>query len=178
MDAMAPFRIPIASLKADEAQYEWEVDSDFLRLFDDEHEAEKGRFTVNLDIKQLGGISTFTFLISGVIQAICDRCLAPIDMPVEGQYEIIVKFGDPNESTDEILFLDPDTNGINVGKHMYDFILLSVPITRRIPGCETSANPPCDMTVLSYLSKQDEIEKPSRQDDDPLWGDLRKAIDN
>ncbi len=178
MDAMAPFRIPIASLKADEAQYEWELNSDFLRLFDDEHEAEKGRFFVNLDIKKLGGISTFTFLISGIVQTICDRCLAPIDMPVDGEYEIIVKFGDPNESTDDVLFLDPESNGINVGKHIYDFTLLSVPITRRIPGCETSDNPPCDMTVLSYLSEQDEIVKPDQQDDDPLWGDLRKAIDN
>ncbi|MDQ3017671.1 MAG: DUF177 domain-containing protein [Bacteroidota bacterium] len=178
MDALSPFRIPVASLKADEAHYEWELGSDFLRLFDDEHEAEKGLFAVNLDIEKLGGVSTFTFRIKGEVQTICDRCLAPIAMPVEGEYEVILKFGDPNESTDDVIVLDPESNGFNIGKQIYDFILLSVPIFRRIPGCGSSPNPPCDMTILSYLSEQTEIEKPKQEDDDLLWGDLRKAIDN
>lgn len=178
MDALAPFRIPIASLKADEASYEWEVGSDFLQHFDDEHEAEKGKFRVILELENSAGIFNLDFTILGYIDTPCDRCLTPIQLPVEGNYQLIVKTGDPAETTDEVVFIDPESPGLNVGVHIYDFILLSIPISRRIPGCDTSVNPPCDMTVLAHLSDQINKDNSTEDDDDSLWGDLKKVIDN
>ena len=175
MDALAPFRIPVANLKAEEARYNWELESDFLKLFDDEHESEKGRFSVIMDLTRTGTVTTLDFLISGVIDTTCDRCLAPIELPINGQYEILVKFGDPADTTDEVIFIDPEANGLNVGQHIYDFILLSIPITRRIPDCEQMENRPCDMTVLAYLTEKNNIDP---DDTDSLWEDLRKVTDN
>jgi hypothetical protein len=34
------------------------------------------------------------------------------------------------------------------------------------------------MTVLSYLSANHENENPNSGNDDPLWEDLKKVIDN
>jgi hypothetical protein len=34
------------------------------------------------------------------------------------------------------------------------------------------------MTVLAYLSRQENNNDSSQGDDDSLWGDLRKVIDN
>lgn len=178
MDALAPYRIPVASLKAEEARYEWELGPDFFKLFDDEHETEKGQFNVSIDLVRTGTVTSLTFHVNGVVETLCDRCLVMIGMPISGDYEILVKFGDPAETTDEVIFIDPETHGLNVGKHMYDFILLSIPIVRRIPGCDKLENPPCDMTVLSYLSENIEKNNSNQGDDDSLWGDLRKVIDN
>ncbi len=178
MEALAPFRIPVTSLKSDFARYDWEIGPDFFRLFDDEHDAEKGHFTVSMDLTKVGTVTTLTFVINGIVETPCDRCLVPIEMPVEGEYELIVKFGDPTESTDEVIVIDPEAHSLNVGQHIYDFVLLSIPISRRIPGCEQSNDPPCDMTVLAYLSRQENNNDSSEGDDDSLWGDLRKVIDN
>ncbi len=178
MDALAPFWIPVANLKADEAKYRWDLGADFFKLFDDEHETEKGQFAVVLDLSRAGTITTLIFQITGVVETPCDRCLVWIEMPIEGEYEIIVKFGDPEETTDEVLFVHPEAHGLNVGKHIYDFVLLSIPISRRIPGCESQSNPPCDMAVLAYLAENNETKGPAKEDDDSLWGDLRKVIDN
>lgn len=41
MDALAPFRIPVATLKGDEAYYEWTLGPDFLASFDEHHLVEK-----------------------------------------------------------------------------------------------------------------------------------------
>ena len=79
------------------------------------------------------------------------------------------------ETTDEVIFIDPEANGLNVGQHIYDFILLSIPITRRIPDCEQMENRPCDMTVLAYLTEKNNIDP---DDTDSLWEDLRKVTDN
>jgi uncharacterized protein len=178
MDALAPFRIPVASLKADEARYSWELGPDFFKLFDDEHETEKGKFTIGMDLKRTGTVTTLEFNISGLVETSCDRCLAPIEMPIGGIYEIIVKFGDPAETTDEVVFVDPDTNGLNVGQLIYDFVLLSIPISRRIPGCEEMNNRPCDMTILSYLAEDKDHKNTGQGGDDSLWEDLRKVTDN
>ncbi|HUR30980.1 MAG TPA: DUF177 domain-containing protein [Saprospiraceae bacterium] len=177
MDALAPFRIPVASLKAEEARYNWELGPDFFKLFDDEHETEKGQFNVGMILNSTGTVTTLEFQVSGVVQTFCDRCLVPIEIPISGLYEIIVKFGDPKDTTDEVIFVDSEANGLNVGQLIYDFVLLSIPISRRIPGCDTMENPPCDMTILSYLSEKKD-ENNSIQGDDSPWGDLSKAIDN
>ena len=178
MDALAPFRIPVASLKAEQLRYNWELGPDFFKLFDDEHETEKGQFNVEMMLNRTGTVTTLDFQVSGIVQTLCDRCLAPIEMPINGEYELIVKFGDPKDTTDEVIFIDPESNGLNVGQLIYDFVLLSIPISRRIPGCETMDNRPCDLTVLAYLSEKKDDNNSTQSDDDSLWGDISKAIDN
>jgi uncharacterized protein len=177
MDALAPFRIPAAALKADEASYEWKLGSAFLDLFDEEHEGVKGQFLVNLELHREGGITNIDFTIEGFVDTICDRCTVAIKLPIEADYQMIIKFGDPGDSTDEVIFVDPDTQELNVGKHIYDFILLSVPISHRIPGCESLEDSPCDKSILSYLTENQANEDSFRDTDSP-WDDLKKVIDN
>ena len=178
MDALAPFRIPVSSLKADEARYEWVLDSAFFKLFDEEHDAEQGQFKVIMDLAHAGAITTLEFHIEGTVDSTCDRCLTILEIPVQGEYEMIIKFGDPEQSTDEVVFIDPEANGLNVGKHIYDFVLLSIPIKREIEGCESQDEPPCDFTILRYLTDNNSKDNSSDGDDDSLWGDLKKVIDN
>ena len=178
MDALAPFRIPVTSLKADEAEFQWKLGPDFLKIFNEDQDTENGRFEVNMNLQTTSGVITLDFQVEGIVETLCDRCLVKIEMPVSGQYEIIVKFGDPAETTDEVIFIEPEAHELNVGSLVYDFILLSIPISRRIPDCENLPDPPCDMTVLAYLSQNNNETKTSDGDDDPLWGDLKKVIDN
>jgi len=178
MDAMAPFRIPVATLKADQASFEWKLGPEFLAIFDDQHVTENALFTANMDLERSAGITTLYFRIHGIVDTICDRCTAAIQMPVLGEYQIIVKFGDPAETTDEVVFVHPEAAELNVANHIYDFALLSIPISRRIEGCDSLQERPCDMTVLSYLSEKNENDNPDGGNDDSPWEDLKKVIDN
>ncbi len=178
MDPLAPFRIPLATLKADEASYEWELGPEFIAIFDDEHEPVNGQFSVSMEFHRAAGIATLEFIVDGSINTSCDRCLVPIVIPIEAEYQLVVKFGDPNESTDEVVFMEPEAPDLNVGQHIYDFILLSIPISHRIPGCEKIENPPCDMSVLSYLIENENKTNSNGDDDESPWNDLKKVIDN
>jgi len=177
MDALAPFRIPAAILKADEASYEWKLGPDFLAIFDEEHEGITGQFEVHLNLHREGGLTTLEFYVQGVIDTTCDRCMVPINMPIEAGYQMVIKYGDPADSSDEVVFVDSDSADLNVGNHIYDFILLSVPISHRIPDCERLENSPCDTSILSYLSHNQVDELPKGDKSDSPWDDLKKVID-
>lgn len=178
MDSLAPFRIPVATLKSDEASYSWELGPDFLAIFDDEHEPCQGQYFVDMELQRAAGITTLYFEVRGALETTCDRCLVPINMPFSADYQLVVKFGDPSESTDEVVFIDPDAPELNVGNHLYDFILLSIPISHRIPGCEQLENSPCDRTVLNYLAQHPPGENAPGNDGPSPWDDLKKVIDN
>jgi uncharacterized metal-binding protein YceD (DUF177 family) len=176
MDVLAPFRIPSAALKADEASYKWELGPDFLRIFDEEHEGIHGHFKVFLELYREGGIINADFHITGIVETSCDRCSVAIKLPIDSEYQMIIKFGDPQDSSDDVIFILTDAHELNVGKHIYDFILLSVPISHRIEDCETLPNPPCDMSILQYLSENQFNEDPG--DQPSPWDDLKKEMEN
>lgn len=178
MDTLAPFRIPATTLKADEASYEWQLGPDFLAIFDEDHEGIAGQFTVSMDLYREGGIATLEFNIQGTVDTICDRCMVPIIMPISSEFQMIIKHGDPDDSTDEVLFLASEAPDLNVGKHIYDFILLSVPISHRLPDCERMENSPCDISILSYLKQNQIDEMPDGGANESPWDDLKKQLDN
>ncbi len=177
MDALAPFRIPAAALKADEATYEWNLGSDFLSLFDAGHEGINGDFKVTMELLREGGMTTLEFLIQGVVPTTCDRCMAPIQLHINAEYPMVVKIGDPAQSNDEVIFVDADAPDLNVANHIYDFILVSVPISHRIPDCEQLDPSPCDRSVLDYLIKNQNEIQPLGDLSSP-WDQLKNVTDN
>jgi uncharacterized metal-binding protein YceD (DUF177 family) len=64
-----------------------------------------------------------------------------------------------------------------VAQLVYDFALLSIPITHRLEGCESMDPSPCDASVLDHLKKFEE-ERRSREKDGSPWDDLKNAFDN
>ena len=177
MDALAPFRIPISALKADSDSFKWEIGPDFFALFDEEHQPPRGNFKVVMELERTGLLVTLDFNVKGSLQTTCDRCMVPIEMKLENEFQLIVKFGNPDESTDEVIFIDAESTGLNVGQSIYDFILLSIPISHRIPNCETLDNPPCDMSIVNYLN-ENKVDEVNPEEQKLLWEQLKKAIDN
>lgn len=177
MDALAPFRIPLSALKADAASFKWEIGPEFFALFDDDHLPPNGRFDVSLEIERNGGVTVLDFEIQGKLNTVCDRCTVPIAMPIDNDYQMLVKFGNPDETTDEVIVIDQEAPELNVGKTIYDFVLISIPISQRIPDCESMENPPCDMTIIQYL-EDNIIEELPPQEINPLWDELKKGLEN
>ena len=177
MDALAPYRIPAAILKKDSAEFSWDLDRRFLALFDDKQNDLAGQFTIDLVLNREGGVASLNFTVTGQVETICERCMADIQMPVSGDFELLVNFGDPEDSTDEVLFIHHDTQKLDLGKHMYDFILLSIPISQRIPDCESLSEPPCDPSVLNYLMEKND-DHPHDDEKKSIWDDLKNVMDN
>ena len=106
----------------------------------------------------------------GTVNTDCDRCLAPIALPIEGAERLLVKFSLEETSEEaEVIFIHPETPQLDVSKYVYEFICLAIPMIKTY-DCEAEKKKPCDEKMLGYLESQQEEE----QQDNPIWDALKK----
>ena len=106
-----------------------------------------------------------TFNFSGTIVVPCDRCLDDVDVDVDGEEKLIIKFGNEEYvQVDEILILPEHEYQLNVAKYIYEFINVNLPQKRvHFEGL-------CNQDVIDELEK---VEQKKEIDDDPRWATLK-----
>jgi uncharacterized metal-binding protein YceD (DUF177 family) len=115
----------------------------------------------------------FDLELKGKIEASCDRCGEPFDLPVKGNEQLIVKFGDEDLQEDDMLVVIPDTSyEFDLSHYLYEMIHLLLP-AKRIHGEDENGNSLCDPEMLKHIDEYEEEEKT-----DPRWDALRKLKDN
>jgi len=170
MNALDHFSIPYKGLGIGLHQFTFEVDNSFFAAFDDAV-LSNGVFVAKLDLDKRSDHSIMNFQIAGHTNTNCDRCLADIDLPVEGSYTLHLKFSEEVSEDDEIVFVHPDVSIINVAKYIYDVIGVSLPMTK-VYDCENDEEPRCNNKVLGLLESDD---KSDISDDPPPspWDQLK-----
>jgi uncharacterized protein len=167
MDPFVAYSIPIQGLKIGVHHYKYLLDQDFFRHFEDTPIG-VSQINVEMGLDKRSDMLLLDFSIDGWVLAVCDRCTAQIQLPVEVQTQLIVKFGDAEgETEDEVIFISRETSHLNVAKYLYEFSVLAMPITNTY-DCENDPNPPCNREVLHYLEQKEASEKSN-----PLWDALK-----
>ena len=100
--------VQFSGLKPGKYEYDYTLDNTFFEEFDND-ELREGSvdFRVVLDKKER--MLMFTFSFSGIVKSICDRCLGELDVPVEGENTLCVKFSDTETSDNEDVVILPET---------------------------------------------------------------------
>ena len=167
MDPMKHFSIPYKGLKDGSHSFRFEVDGKFFQHFENQ-EMQQSNFVVFMDLEKQPGVNTMVFEIDGCAIFPCDRCLVEISIPIKGNYSILMKYGKEEESNEEVMYIDPDTSLLSLAQLIYEYILLSVPIIKKI-DCEEDDPGPCDMEVLEKIETvSEEINTQN-----PLWDSLK-----
>lgn len=172
MEDLKRFTLPIKGLNTGIHQYTFEIENSFFEYF---HSTivRKGNFNVDLFVDKRIGITDLTIKFDGFILTPCDRCLEEIRLPIKGEKEIIVKYGTEEKEEEDVIYITPFTSELNVVKFIYEYILLSVPISR-VYDCENDENAPCSDEVLdklnSILSKN---KKEDKDEGESPWSILK-----
>ncbi|MDE5843961.1 MAG: DUF177 domain-containing protein [Muribaculaceae bacterium] len=138
-----------------------------------------------------GTFYDLTFDVTGTVTLLCDRCLDNLDVPIETQYHVVVKFGESyDDSSDEMLVIPESDNYLNVAYLIYDTVMLAIPIKHVHPLGK------CNRAMSALLKKHrsqgvdDELENQliDEMDDmdtdqsepatDPRWDALKKLQDD
>jgi uncharacterized metal-binding protein YceD (DUF177 family) len=160
MNALREFSIPIKGLKNGFHQFEFQIDKSFFSHFDGSPIAD-GEFQVWLDFDKQTSLFELTFEFEGAIKTACDRCLADINLPVDGLEYLTVKLTlDPKEEEADIIYISPEDPELNVAKYIYEYICLALPTVMSY-DCENDEQPPCDFATLKKLEENAVKHTPS-----------------
>ena len=171
-NALLPFKLPILGLKYGIHQYQFLIEDTFFKEFDDAF-VNQGNINMDVTLDKRNDMLIFHFVFSGTIVTDCDRCLAMINLPIKGDYQLIVKYSiELKEDDGDVVFIDPATTEFSIAQYAYEFIALSVPILRQY-DCNKDQNPPCDFEMLNRLVQEVKIE-----DSNPAWDILKNLSDN
>ena len=136
--------IPLGGWAAGERTFRFTADSEFFQTFDNT-EILSADVEVGVRVVKDGTKAEAELHLSGIVTVPCDRCLEPLQVPVEE---------DPSEVFEtELLKEDWD-----LSQAVYDYICLSLPMQRVHPEGECN---PDTVRFLGQGEREDEEAAPS-----------------
>lgn len=164
------FDIDIFKLADGDHRYDFEFESSFFGFFEDSL-IDKGQGKVTVDLTKTASMISLSIGIDGEVELICDRSLDTFMYPIKEVNEVRLKYGDHWEELSEDLILIPaNTQKVDVGQFVYEFVTLAVPMKKLHPRFENEEDFFEEGTPLANES--------SNGTTDPRWNELKKLKKN
>ncbi len=162
MTKFVEYRIPFKGLAEGKHEFSFAVGDTFFQDMESE-ELKKGDVQVHVDFDKQQRLFTLDFQLKGFVEIPCDRCLEEFHQPISFAYTLYVKYGEENDSDDDIIWIDEEDYELELQELIYELILLSLPIKRVHPDLENGE----DGCILF------EEEEDENTDSDPRWDALK-----
>lgn len=167
MKALKMFSIPIKGLGVGKHSFEYSLNGEFFKHFEDS-EIKACDYEVVIKLDKQVRMMEFTFAVEGTFEAKCDRCLEMISIPTSSEDRLLVKIGAAEEGdNEEIVYIDENEQNFSFATFIYEFIHLSKPL-QNVKDCEAEDYRDCDEDVLDKMDRADQEKKTN-----PLWDQLK-----
>ncbi len=171
MKGLRSFDIHIFKLSIGEHDYRFEIDEKLFEAFENEI-IKRGNLTAAVSLKKSETMIEMTFQIKGDVELECDRSLDLFDHPLDFEKHMIFKLGDVEEElSEDVLVISRDTQTINIGSLIFEFIGLEIPMKKLHPRFQTEED---DDEGSLVFSSESETEQDEEQEHDPRWAALEK----
>ena len=162
------FMLPLAGLPLGETRYTFDLERPFFELHADE-EVSDARLKGALLLAKRDNMIELIFSIKGWMGVDCDRCGDNFHQEVEGEQELILKYGEQyEEESDEVLTIPVDLHEFDISHLLYEYIILLLPY-RKIHPDNADGSSTCNAEVLKRLEQMRKEEAA-----DPRWEALKK----
>ncbi len=152
--------------------FEFELSDTFFKSIGNS-EIEKADICVDATLTKQNNLLQLHLAVSGTVGIECDRCLKSFDFPIEAEEDLVIKHGNPEESTDEILVIAEGMEEFDISHYLYEYIMLAIP-ARRVP-CELDEESfKCDTEMLEKLAKLAAESSKDDEPNNPMWEQLNK----
>ena len=168
MGKYSKYKLILKDLPVGKSQFEYELGDAFFKLINDEEsDLRRGKLVASVDVTRSAKAFELRFKVVGEVFVPCDRCLDDVDMAVDTQQKLVVKFGkEYSEESDEIVVVPEDEGEINIAWFLYEFIVLSLPAKRVHPAGS------CNKVVAQKLRKHKAVDPEDADEDDADFDDL------
>lgn len=161
--SLKQFIIPFVALKQGSYVFNFEVDDTFFEGLDYSI-IHKGDVKVGLILDKKETMLIGHYTINGVVSTNCDRCTDPVELSVEGEYQLIYKYGTEPSDDETLVIIHPDSYELDVASNVYELITVSLP-ARSIHE-EGECNEEMMSKLSEYLLSPEEDEDEDFEDDD------------
>jgi uncharacterized protein len=169
------FNVNIIGLSNKVHEFQYEFGDEFFEAYG-KGLVSKGRFKADVVLDKHETFIEATFNVTGQANLICDRSLDPFDYPVNFKKKIVFKYGDKDEEiSDEIIIIHRDTDTLEIGQYIYEFIGLQIPIKKLHPRYqqEEDIDDNAEGKII-YTAGDTSHDPESDEDIDPRWEKLKK----
>jgi uncharacterized metal-binding protein YceD (DUF177 family) len=168
------YAILLSGLKEGHHTADFEIDKKFFELFE-ESEVKEGSLVANIEMDKRSTHLDLIIRVSGSVRIGCDRCLEMFSQPIASENRLLVKFGKSIDDTDpDILSIPVNENELDLHQHIYEFIMLALPI-KRVHPLDKSGESMCDPVMLKKL---EELIIEEEKEHDPRWDELKKLMND
>ena len=129
------FIIPLNGLAAGETRFSWQAGKEFFDSFENS-EILDAHLDADVRVEKSGRYIGVDCDVRGEVTVECDRCLDELDMPVDVEIMLSVKYGneesseDPQQGEREVIFIPETDAEMDMSQIIYDYVCLSLPMQR------------------------------------------------
>ncbi len=164
--------IPIKGLSQGKHLYEFSVDGDFFREFGNQY-IKDASLDVQVELEKGSGWMNIHSDIEGAVTMECDRCLDDVQVPVDVQASLAVKFAKMSEhdvEDDQFLIMDPTEAELNLSQFIYDYVCINLPLQIVHEDGE------CNQEMLNRLSST-ELKNDGDNSNNSPFGNLKNLLE-
>ncbi len=169
MGKFTQYKLTLKSIPVGETrEYEYKLDNEFFANIDGP-EVQRGKVDVKLTVKRSAANFQMDFHLTGMIYIPCDRCLDDMELEVNVDEQLFVKFGEEYSEESDTLLVIPEAEGeLNIAWFLYEFIALSIPLKHVHPygKCNKEMN-----SRLRKISARPAGEEEEYEEDIPLFAE-------
>lgn len=170
MSQLRQYEIQLMGLKNGHHEYTYQLDDAFFTCFQNAPVSE-GSLGVTIDLEKTDRHLVCQYKINGHVTLICDRSLDSFKFDIELDDQLIFKYGDEfQELSEELITIPHETEKLNMGQYMFEFICIAIPMKRLHPRFELDES---EDDELVYQSQPKDNESKDDEQIDPRWEALK-----
>ena len=161
------FIIPLNGLAAGITEFSWQADKEFFDSFENS-EILDAHLDADVRVEKSGRYIGVDCDVRGEVTVECDRCLDELDMPIDVEIKLSVKYGneesseEPQQGEREVIFIPETDAEMDMSQIVYDYVCLSLPMQR------THDDGECNPEVMKMYGAPEESEIKEEEGENPF----------
>ena len=137
--------------------FSWQAGKEFFEIFENT-EILDAHLDADVRVEKSGRYIGVDCDVRGEVTVECDRCLDELDMPIDVEIKLSVKYGseesseDPQQGEREVIFIPETDAEMDMSQIIYDYVCLSLPMQRMHDEAD------CNPEVMKRYGTPEETE--------------------
>jgi len=171
LNYLEQYSVPVRGITEGVHNFEFDISKKFFEHFN-VLDVKNANLKTYVELTYKNGNYTFKIKITGFVLLICDVCLDEYKQNVFAEHILYANENNNNDSKfdDNIINISDISNKINISNHIYEFIVLSIPVKHQHP-LDDKGNRTCNAEMLKRLESYSIINE--QNNIDPRWEKLK-----